>query len=132
MAGIMDGEGCFTICRAFNNDREGNTLFSQYRYQARICITNKSEKLLKWVTKNFGGSYRFKPNAGNIENSGEIGEWNFTGGNQAMEKFLLSVLPYLVIKQDQAKVLIAFTRLHMQKAGETREKLYQKIKSLHI
>lgn len=131
MAGIMDGEGCFTICRSFNNDREGNTLFSQYRYQARICITNTSETLLKWVTDNFGGSYRFKPNAGNFENSGLIGEWNFTGGNKAMEKFLLSLLPYLVIKKDQAKILIEFNRLHLQKAGAKREKMYQKVKSLH-
>lgn len=127
----MDGEGCFTICRSFNNDREGNTLFTQYRYQARICITNTSEKLLKWVTKHFGGSYRFKPNAGNLENSSPIGEWNFTGGNKAMGKFLLTLIPYLVIKQDQAEILLEFTRLHLQKASNRREKLYQKVKSLH-
>lgn len=131
MAGILDGEGCLTICRSYNNKHDGSPDYSCYRYQAAIRITNSSEKLFKWVTKHFGGSYRFKPNAGNLENSGLIGEWSFTGGNKAMEKFLLLILPYLVMKPDQAKLLIRFNRLHLQKASEEREFLYQKIKSLH-
>jgi hypothetical protein len=131
MAGILEGEGCFAIGRSFNNRADGTTDLSCYRYQAKICITNTNEKLFKWVVKHFGGSYRFRQNGGNIENSGRIGEWAFTGGNKAMEKFLLSLLPYFVMKDDQAKILLKFVRLHLQKAPEERERLYQELKSLH-
>ena len=40
-------------------------------------------------------------------------------------------MPYLIIKREQAKVLIEFFRLSEQKCPELREKLYQQMHSLN-
>jgi uncharacterized protein (DUF2225 family) len=51
--------------------------------------------------------------------------------NESREKLLLAILPYLLEKREQAKLLLKFVRLHRVENPELREKLYQEMKLLH-
>jgi hypothetical protein len=121
LAGIIDGEGCLIISRSdrgtYNN------------YYARIHVKNTDKRLMKWLVENFGGNIHVhKPKS---EKHSVAYSWYFAGNAKSREIFLLALMPYLIIKQEQAKILVDFVRLSEQKCPELREELYQKMHALN-
>ena len=45
LAGIIDGEGCFTIVKHKNNTSRG------WRYEPCLSVSNTDERLLRWIQK---------------------------------------------------------------------------------
>jgi hypothetical protein len=50
LAGIIDGEGCFTLHREKNS----------HRFASQLQIGNTDLRLLEWVKTRFGGSVNFE------------------------------------------------------------------------
>jgi len=121
LAGIIDGEGCLTI----GAGRKGKVT----NYNSIIMIASTNEKLIQWLQTNFGGNY-YK--AGRVsEKWKQAYIWRFLK-KKDIEQLLLAVLPYLIIKREQAILLLEFVRLpRYQETPEKREELYQKIKVLN-
>jgi|WetSurMetagenome_2_1015567.scaffolds.fasta_scaffold609303_2 hypothetical protein len=121
LAGIIDGEGCLTI----GAGRKGNVT----NYNSIIMVASTSEKLIKWLQTNFGGNYYKSSRVSDKWKQAYI--WRFLKKNE-IEKLLLAILPYLIIKREQAILLLEFVRLpRYQETPEKREELFQKMKLLN-
>lgn len=119
LAGIIDGEGCLTI-GAGNKGTVTN-------YNSVVMVTSTSEKLVKWLLHNFGGNY-YKAEA--VKNCKAAFRWRFLK-KADIERLLLAILPYLIIKREQAILLLEFVRLERVDNPEKRGELYEKMKVLN-
>ena len=125
VAGILDGEGSLSIHKA---NSEGNN-----SYRLQIVIYGMSIKLMKWLLGNFGGTFYSRennPSGWTKTYSRRIYKWNISG-RKNKETFLLGVLPYLVIKDEQAKIALEFVRLGNSQVPETRKRLEERMKFLN-
>jgi hypothetical protein len=96
LAGILDGEGCITLCQV-----------GRSRYSTQIFIANTDERLVHWVHSRFGGSIalRRKP-----KDSRHKPLWMWLLSGPSVEPFLTAVLPYLVLKHEQASLLLEYRK----------------------
>src|SRR6185437_431121 len=96
-------------------------------YNSIVMVTSTDERLVKWLIKNFGGNF-YKTSA-----SGKCRaayRWRFLKQKE-IEILLLAVLPYLIIKREQAITLLDFVRLERTAPSEKRAALYQKMSLLN-
>ena len=101
-AGIIDGEGCITIC--VTNGNNGKT----FPY-AITEVVNTNYDLIVWLNSTFGGSVRTR-DPGGICKLTHI--WELSG--RMCLEFLTAILPYLKLKSKQAEIVINF----QQRRGE--------------
>ena len=121
LAGIIDGEGCLTI----GAGKKGNVT----NYNSIIMVTSTSENLVKWLQSTFGGSY-YKSGR-EVPNCKPAFIWRFLR-KADIEKLLLAILPYLIIKREQAIALLEFVRLpRFTNDSPKREILFQKLRTLN-
>lgn len=135
LAGLMDGEGHISISRSdkpkFRTQRgNGKQYPCPVRYGIAVAVSNTDVRLMNKLVELFGGSCnggnsykkhpRWKPKY----------QWN-VNGNKNKELILLAVLPYLVLKREQAIVALAFIRLADEKAPEKRQLLYEQMITLN-
>ena len=125
-AGMLDAEGCVALSRTVLKTSAGNDYFG---YDLKIGIANTSTKLMNWLVENFGGQFRAKHVS--KWQTKTCYEWFCNGGHEKIEKVLLSVLPYMVIKREQAGVALQFIRLQGKVNPERRAELHAKMISLN-
>lgn len=103
LAGIFDGEGCISPHTYCVNKERG-----YWAHQVAIRLTSTDERLMKWIIKTFGGVYyaRGLKTAGN-----KTAYYWMPKGKQNRINFLLGVLPYLIIKREQALLGLEYERL---------------------
>jgi len=124
VAGILDGEGSLSIHKTSN---QGGS------YRLQIVIYGTCVKLMKWLLGNFGGTFYSRennPSGWGKTSHRRIYKWNLSG-RANKERFLLGVLPYLIIKKEQAEVALEFIRLGNSQVPEIRKRLEEKMKSLN-
>lgn len=104
-AGILDGEGCISIYIAKRWDKRQSKYV--YRPVLEISIYQADERLIKWLVFHYGGkSYEHT-----MKNSSRPG-WQWTAPRgKAREDFLLEILPYLLMKKEQAQLALDYMRL---------------------
>jgi hypothetical protein len=93
LAGIVDGEG--SICA--HSDRRGYL----HNYPA-LHISNTDPRLIEWILDRFGGSILLMTKNRNRPFTHIM----WTG--KRMEPVLVGVLPFLVIKKEQAETALSF------------------------
>ena len=121
LAGIIDGEGCITIGAGKKE--------TCINYNALVLVQNTSKKLIDWLQANFGGQIYLSKKE--TEKNKEAWMWRLTK-QKDIEILLLSILPYLIIKREQAKVLLNFVRLGRTTPVESRLKAYEEIRALNV
>jgi hypothetical protein len=128
LAGMIDGEGCISIwrtkARAHDYESSGKTYGS---FNLRIQVYNTSLELMKWLVANFGGVYHTRLHVKDEHKNSY--SWRPKGENNT-KKMLLGILPYLVIKTEQAKLALEYIALP-RNCPDKREPLYQRIKLLN-
>ena len=136
-AAMLDGEGTFSISR-IRLVRNGQVVPNQYQYQLRVTISNSSIVLMKWLVDKLGGTYYTQVNHASKQaiSAGQkyfmpCYRWNLLGGYKSIERFILAVLPYLVVKGEQAKVALDFTRNFTKQDTALRERLWMQMKHLN-
>jgi len=134
-AGIMDGEGTITICRSeyvANRKAEGNRPARRYKtvgISLKISVKNTDMRLMKWLKSRFGGEY-YLDTGKKPENWKDSYVWHYAA--ESKEDFLLAILPYLIIKREQALVALEYIRLGRDiRCPEKRQALYEKIVALN-
>lgn len=100
VAALLDGEG--TICL---HERQPD---GQSAFFLQVVIYNSSLNLMKWLIGNFGGKFYTRTKQ---ETAKKIQYAWHPSGKKNRELLLLGVLPYLVIKREQAKLALEFIRL---------------------
>jgi hypothetical protein len=100
LAGIVDGEGHISIDRSKPNIQRRVSP----RYQPEFVVVNTDRKLIDWLVLNFGGSvYTRKILKTNWKQS-----WTWKLGNQQAAEMCRQLIPYLMLKKEQAILLVDF------------------------
>lgn len=99
LAGIIDGEGC-----VFIQINEG-VLRKNYSLQCIVASTNF--ELLYWIleTTGVGSIHKRHSRPGNLQG------WNYVSTTLNAKSILESVLPYLIVKKEQAILGIELQKL---------------------
>lgn len=123
LAGIIDGEGTISLYSTIDNRTNGVC------YGLHIQIANVNETLMKWLVKFFGGRYQIRWQIGK-QGRHFCYHWAVTGSKNR-ETVLLGVLPYLIIKREQALLALEFVRMKDEKNPPKRKLLMDKCKALN-
>ncbi len=101
IAGFVDGEGCISIFRQ-TVPRVSRTV----GYRPSVSISNTDKSVLEYIQRLFGG--RIYQRAGKHLKSHWKPQytWNLVATDSV--PFLEAILPFLQVKQEQAKLLIKF------------------------
>ena len=96
VAGILDGEGSIHAHR------------SSGHLAIKITIVGTDIRLMKWLLGNFGGKFysRTKKTSG-----GRTAYYWMPSGKKNRTNFLLGILPYLLLKREQAILALQFLQL---------------------
>lgn len=104
IAGFFDGEGSLGI---YETKQSEYSRGSGVWYKPRISAGNSVKRIPKIMQKTYGGGLvsflRSKDR-----------KWEHTWSlstNKPIERFLLKMVPYLIAKKEQAKLLLSFVRL---------------------
>jgi len=119
IAGIIDGEGCITICRRkIKRLKTGN-----WYYEPQVIISNTYRGLLDFCVEYYGGWIATLRKCKREHTTAY--QWKTTGDE--MRSLLKDVLPYLIVKKRQARVVLSFPRYNGngQKCRTEREKKEQ-------
>lgn len=113
IAGIIDGEGCITIIKH-------KTRCKSPHYQVHVVMCMCDPRILEFLNKNFGGSFR--PKRKKTLRWRKAFQWSLVA-NQAIA-FLRIIRPWLVLKAEEADIAIELqkdTINRTKKYGTSRE-----------
>lgn len=99
LSGLIMGEGWIGMKKAKAGGRSVSPVYS-----VAMTITNTNSKLISWCIENFGGN--FYKNRSRSANHKEAYVWQLQ--NNKLYPLLKKVLPYLVIKDEQAKIVLNY------------------------
>ena len=133
LAGVTDSEGNIGIVRHKRKERLTPA------YEPRLQVGNTSKRLLDLFVATFGGKLTLEKRL--TQGGKEFYQWSIYG--VSMVKALEAMLPYLIIKREEAKLVIALQQRIWKRSErigdskgvsqaelEAREKLYQQIRRL--
>ncbi len=109
IAAAIDMDGCICISRTQLLTSAGNPY---YGYDLKVSIGNTYRGAHEWFVENFGGEFRAKIKSSSKLSDDPGWEWFVSGGYKKVEQFLLGILPYLIIKKEQAKIALEYIRLN--------------------
>lgn len=98
-AGLIDGEGCIRVGK-YHDTRNGRRL--GFRGQLSIGMTDR--KALEWLRDTLGGNFYL----GRTSYDRTKAAYNWTMRTTDAARLLTAILPYLIIKREQALMLIEF------------------------
>lgn len=99
LAGLIVGEGWIGMTKAMPKGRSISPI-----YAVVMTITNTNTKLISWLIENFGGNFYSMKNQTDKHKEGYT--WKIS--NNQLCPILKQVLPYLIIKDEQAKIVMAY------------------------
>lgn len=113
-AGLFDGEGSVGIYSTKRIAQHGG------QAQFRVCLCNNDPRPLDRAKVLFGGRVRprLRQYKARLSNNWE---WYIDG--QRADRFLIAVLPHLIIKRDQAEVYLS-ARRHLVGQGRVKTPAY--------
>lgn len=94
IAGLLDGEGCFSIHVHKNG-----------RLRGCLMVGNADKEIIQWLRDSFGGAFaEINPSQPNRKKSYQWTLWK----HSTIKEFLLRIIPYLRVKKRQAEILYQF------------------------
>jgi hypothetical protein len=99
VAGLIDGDGSISLIR--ENRASG------FKYYPCIQLSNIFEGMINLLHQTFGGCKKIKTHQSHAKKTQYV--WNVRGLESCI-KFLEKVLPFLVLKKKQAKVLLDYVK----------------------
>lgn len=93
-AGIIDGEGSFSLKRHLKS----------HRYGCALAVGNTDLRMLDWIQSRFGGIVAAEKRA----NTRHKPIWRWVANSDDLETIIRSILPYLVCKKDRAELILAY------------------------
>jgi hypothetical protein len=125
LAGLLDGVGCFTIAGSWKPTKEGKHYLHM---NLLISLYNNNLEVMHWLINHFGGTfYVHHPSEQPNHKAGY--SWHPKGANNK-ELLILGVLPYLIIKKEQAQISLDYIRLKKQDP-QARIEMRERIQTLN-
>lgn len=132
MAGIMDGEGTFSITKV---QPKG---YTNMRYSARVTLGMVEEEIINLFIERYGG----KAIVERVQGRKPVYRWAKVGDSENTARIIDELLPYLRAKKDRAKLVLAYIRTKKTRGFQRskgvpadelhkREEFYQKVKKLN-
>ena len=110
-AGILDGEGCCSIATYTQKVKKAGKVYSYLNTQAATSIFNTDRRLIDWLMHHYGGrNHLTRPKKGKIG-------WAWYPPISNLEQFLLAIIPHLLLKKEQALLVLEYIRLGHGKPG---------------
>lgn len=128
LAGLIDGEGCFSIQK-----RTGKQYRRGYYFFPRLFIRITDKAICPILKDNFGGYITFSKSK--KSNHKDAYRWTIQG--KLLTGLLKDLIPHLIIKKQQANILLQFRNLITIDGKpsndnlDRRELLYKEIKKLN-
>lgn len=127
LAGLIDGEGCIHISHKAGSGK----------YDWRLTITNTDESILRWAQEHLGGLFYTHKWQYDHPNWKIRHDLIFT--NTKARGIVAAVMPYLVIKRPQAKLMLDYYNRLMSSSGThiteemaaKREEIFQQMRILN-
>lgn len=131
LAMAIDGEGFITISHSNSSYKPKNrpNAYKNNRFNVIVAVTNTDIRLMKWLINTFGHSFSSAKTEQNPKWK-QRHVWNVCG-NKNKEHVLLAIMPYLILKKEQANVALKFLRLPSERLPEERRKLCSEIHLLN-
>jgi hypothetical protein len=116
MAGVVDGEGCFFLCKLPKKEGDG---YKTEHYRGLLKIDNTDIRLLDWIDKVFSGTSSARCRSTSSRKfEREIFTWTATGDR--LLDLCEQILPYLVIKKEQCEIMIKFRKTYTTQLGSNK------------
>ena len=109
LAGLFDGEGCFSVYGYLGIAHKGETKRERISYKAAVQMTHYEVLHWAWQTTGLGRLYYYDTEKRRARNYLPVTQWNLYGLQAAALARLL--LPYLRVKKEQAGLLIELSEL---------------------
>jgi len=121
LAGIFDGEGCIT---SYGTPRKDHTTYSAP--SVSVQVSNNDLEVLVFSQRRLGGKIYSK----GVRKPGYKPQWSWFLRGKEAENCLLELLPYLRIKQSQARIglrMLALQGIRNSDIYETRRTLAKQL-----
>jgi hypothetical protein len=105
LAGLLDGEGYFGLMK--RNGFEKGYRRKGYIPAVKMAFTNKDAEILYVLKEKYGGNINSSGQRGNTKPSTQ---WEIKSKIN-LKEFLPKIIPYLIIKKPQAKLLLEFCEM---------------------
>lgn len=115
LAAYIDGEGCINIS---GSPRRGKSAVRTH--EMKLTVTNTSLLLFDWIVSAFGGKVVLANSNYNKPNTKVC--WRWLINEIQSEEILRRCLPYFIVKQEQARVALAFRDIKRRKFDEYRNR----------
>ena len=115
LAGLIDGEGNVGVYRSKNQK-------GYWGYALNINVSNSDRRIMKHLVQHFGGTFRWGTRSY---------IWKPNGGKNKASWLLNGIYPYLVVKHEQALLILDFIGLGRKICPDRRYILYTKTKKLN-
>jgi hypothetical protein len=116
MAGIVDGEGCFFMCKLPKKAGDG---YVTEHYRGLLKIDNTDIRLLDWIDTAFSGTSSARCRSTSTRKfEREVFTWTATGDR--LLDLCEQILPYLVIKKEQCAIMIKFRKTYTAQLGSNK------------
>ena len=102
IAGIVDGEGCISICPVFDKQKSVST-----SHALKVIVVNTDRDLITWLVDSVGGSMCGR----HVQKATWRVPYTWTVGGQNAADLLRAIRPWLRIKAAQADVGLALRDL---------------------
>jgi hypothetical protein len=129
LAAMIDGEGFISVVKGSKPAPNGNGYITAApRYGIVVSVTGTNENLMQWLIANFGGSWTRDKSQNPLWK--QRVSWRSTGSKNK-EIVLLGIMPYLIIKKQQAVLALEFLRMNGESNPTKRESIHLRMKELN-
>lgn len=115
LAGFVDGEGSFSITKGLSGRKRDGSKYVTFKLSLSVCNTNRD--VMTWIAKTFGGKVLTGSNANRNPKYKTRYSWTLSSFKD-IERVTISILPYLIVKRQQAILTLEFCRTANPKIGE--------------
>jgi hypothetical protein len=116
MAGLVDGEGCFFMCKLPKKKGDG---YVTEHYRGLLKIDNTDPSLLDWIDETFSGTASARCRfTSSRKFERQVFTWTATGDR--LLDLCEQILPYLTIKKKQCLLMIKFRKTYTAKLGSNK------------
>jgi len=125
LAGFIDGEGSFSITKTYSKQikpyskkvKEEDKVTVRYVcYKLDVSVTNTNKEVMDWIAFTFGGKVYSGGNANRNPKYKPRHTWHVSN-REACRALITSILPYLIVKKEQAKVALEFIDTYRNSIG---------------
>ena len=125
LAGFIDGEGSFSITKTYSKQikpyskkvkQEDKVTVKYVCYKLDVSVTNTNKEVMDWIAFTFGGKVYSGGNTNRNPKYKPRHTWHVSN-REACRVLIISILPYLIVKKEQAKTALEFIDTYRNSIG---------------